>query len=189
LTQNKRQDNRIPGDARMDVLEHRLKTYLEIETVLNRFFDRLGYCLDHCIAAGQSPGLPTPACCKDRYYEKFDVDHPAFALLKSEREKRYGKPSEYHYTKRISPCEYHTILGCRLKTHKSPVCLGFFCRKGIDFLRTRHGILQYDYLGVYYALEWILTGDLTGKPLEDFKADCRNMLEKLTLSFKPTDGQ
>ncbi len=163
----------------MDVLEDRLRTYLEIEINLNRFFDRLGYCANQCAAINDTPTMPTPACCKDQYYKKFDVDHPAFELLKAQREKRYGEPEDYRATKRISPCEYHTISGCRLKSHKSPVCLGFMCRKSIDFLRSRFGIYEYDYLGLYYALEWILTGDLTGKPLEDFKAQCLRLLQKL----------
>jgi hypothetical protein len=37
----------------------------------------------------------------------------------------------------------------------------------------------YDYLGIYYALEWILTGDMSGKALEEFKAGCLNMVAKV----------
>jgi hypothetical protein len=160
-------------------LQSRLKIYLEIESILNRFFNRFGYCTEQCTEIQSAPNAPSPACCKGKYYKLFDVEHPAFALLKAEREKRYGAPGDYSYLKRISPCEYHTLSGCRLKTHKSPVCLGFMCRESIEFLRSRFCIFEYDYLGVYYALEWILTGDLAGKPLADFKALCLSMLQKL----------
>lgn len=45
-----------------------------------------------------------------------------------------------------------------LDSHKSPVCLAFLCRRGIDRLRAQFDIYFYDYLGLHYALEWILTG-------------------------------
>lgn len=169
------------GNLKMDQLQDRLNTYLEIESILNRFFEQFGYCSGQCPEIKSTPNEPSSACCKGKYYELFDVEHPAFTLLKAEREKHYGAPADYQNLKLISPCEYHTLSGCRLKTHKSPVCLGFMCRESIACLRNRHSIYEYDYLGVYYALEWILTGDLTGKPLADFKALCLNMLEKLNL--------
>ena len=163
----------------MDLYETYLKRYLDIESILNEFFENADYCLKYCILPSIDKMGPTPGCCKDRYYQKYDLDYPAFDLLKSEREVLYGTPDSTRWLKRISPCEYHTLSGCILKTHKSPICLSFFCRDGIDFLRNQYAIYTYDYLGMNYALEWILTGDLSGQPYEDFKGSCLRMLENL----------
>ena len=157
-----------------------LKKYLEIEFILNGFFDRFGYCITHCIRKSGRETLPNPGCCSAPYYKEYDLNHPAFALLKQEREKRYGKPEYFKNVKRISPCEYHTLNGCLLKTHKSPVCLGFMCKKSIYFLRDAYNIYKYDYLGINYALEWILTGDLPETDFKSFKSDCMNMLKKIS---------
>lgn len=169
----------------MDQYEIYLERYLEIESILNEVFRRTDYCLKFCILSAADNMHPTPGCCRDRYYQKYDIDHPTFELLKTRREILYGAPENTKWVKRISPCEYHTLSGCILKTHKSPICLSFFCRDGIDFLREKNGIYTYDYLGINYALEWILTGDLSGKAYEDFRADCISMVEKLSsLSVK-----
>lgn len=156
-----------------------VKRYLEIEGILNSFFLGLDYCLPHCIRQHVCGNAPSPGCCCGKYYKKYDLDHPAFELLRTQREKRYGGPWDFEYVKRISPCEYHTLNGCVLKTHKSPVCLSFMCRESIDFLRKRHGIRNYDYLGFYYALEWILTGVFSDAEFEAFKADCICMTEAI----------
>jgi hypothetical protein len=160
------------------IFEENLHKYLEIESVLNELFRETDFCLKRCIL---EPGrmFPNPGCCVDRYYQKYDLDHPAFELLKSRRELLFGTPEKFTRIKRISPCEYHTLKGCRLITHKSPICLSFFCREGIDHLRERHGVMAYDYLGVHYALEWILTGDMTGSQYAEFKASCLTMVEKI----------
>lgn len=164
----------------MDPIGISLERYLGIERILNELFHATRYCLNGCILKSGADYLPTPGCCKDRYYEKYDIDHPAFDRLTAEREALYGKPAERRWIKRISPCEYHTLQGCRLKTHKSPVCLGFFCRDGIDYFREQYHIITYDYLGIHYALEWILTGDLAGEAYEDFRAGCIDMVAKVT---------
>ena len=163
----------------MDRYGANLEKYLEIESILNDLFKNTDYCLNYCILAPQNGMGPNPGCCKDRYYSKYDLDHPAFDLLKTQRESLYGQPEDTKWIKRISPCEYHTLSGCVLKTHKSPICLSFFCRDGIDFLRERTHIFTYDYLGMNYALEWILTGDLSGKAYEEFKNSCLAMVQKL----------
>ncbi|MFO7963653.1 MAG: hypothetical protein R6U50_07020 [Desulfobacterales bacterium] len=156
-----------------------VKRYLEAEGLLSSFFSRFNYCIPYCIAPPGRARIPTPACCRKPYYKEYDTDHPAFELLRHQREKRYGRPEDFFYTKRISPCEYHTLHGCRLKTHKSPVCLSFMCRESISFLRESYRIFGYDYLGVYYALEWILTGTFTEEQFTAFKNTCIHMLEGL----------
>ena len=160
--------------------QRNLNRYLEIESNLNRIFTRFGYCLKHCIRVPDHGHVIHCGCCKGRYYKKYDLDHPAFGLLKTERERLYGKPEPGRHIKRISPCEYHTLNGCLLQTHKSPVCLGFLCRESIEALRSEHGIWEYDYLGMVHGLEWILTGDLSGKAFTEFHSLCRRIEEKLS---------
>lgn len=150
----------------MAAIEKNLRRYLEMEGVLNDFFSSLDFCLPRCIkhTIQKQGNHPVAACCKGRYHSICDLEHPSFVRLRQEREKRFGKPQDHTWTNPVSPCEYHNPLqGCLLTTHKSPICIAFFCRKGIDFLRSRYGIYTYDYLGVYYALEWILTGGLSEK--------------------------
>lgn len=149
----------------MNAFRENLKTYLEIEKILNEFFNEFHW-----------------GCCNDKYYKIHDLKHPAFELLRQEREKIYGKPPDLENSQGASSCEYRTPEGCRLKSHKSPTCLSFLCKESIDFLRERSQVFGYDYLGIYYALEWILTGDMLGKALEEFKAGCLNMVEKVISS-------
>lgn len=168
-------DIRRPKNAiyiAMADIEKNLIRYLKMESALNTFFACLDYCLPKCIQREmQTQGnRPVAACCKDRYHSICDLEHPAFERLRAEREKRYGRPRDHAWADPVSPCQYHNPLkGCLLTTHKSPICIAFFCRKGIDFLRSRYGIYAYDYLGVYYALEWILTGDLPEKTYHEFR--------------------
>ncbi len=167
------------------IFEENLHKYLEIESILNELFRETDYCVKHCILEPDHEKFPNPGCCVDRYYQKYDLDHPAFELLKTRRELLFGSPETLSRIKRISPCEYHTLAGCMLKTHKSPICLSFFCRQGIEWLRDRHGVMAYDYLGVHYALEWILTGDMKGSQYEEFKTSCLNMVEKINKTGLP----
>ena len=148
----------------MNPIDSNLARYLELELLLNEFFAAFNFCYDRCITLKrmQNSGLPVAACCMDRYYILFDLDHAAFERLRREREKLYGKPAEHVWLNPTSPCEYHDPeSGCILKSHKSPTCLAFLCRKAIDRLRTDFDIYFYDYLGVNYALEWVLTGILS----------------------------
>jgi hypothetical protein len=147
----------------MDDIERNLARYLEIEGLLNVFFASFNFCLDRCIVPSrmQNGDRPVAACCRDKYYVRFDLDHAAFERLREVRERLYGKPADHVWEKPVSPCEYHDPEnGCILKSHKSPICLAFFCRRAIDRLRMEFGIYFYDYLGMNYALEWILTGIL-----------------------------
>lgn len=166
----------------MDSIETNLHRYLETETRLNQFFSRFDYCLAQCIRPEleKNGHQPVAACCKNKYYVVCDLDHPAYDLLRVEREKRFGRPGDHVWKNPVSPCEYHDPLrGCILSTHKSPICLGFFCRKGIDWLRERFGVYAYDYLGIYYALEWILTGDLPEHQYLDFRKSIEKMIERV----------
>jgi len=53
------------------------------------------------------------------------------------------------------------------------------CRESIDFLRETYGIFAYDYLGVNYALEWILSGNFSEKQYLEFKDSIRDMITKV----------
>lgn len=166
----------------MDTVERRLTRYLETETLLNRFFSLFDYCLSHCVRpeVQKNANQPVAACCRNKYYTVCDLDHPAYERLRVEREKRFGRPQDYTWEKPVSPCEYHNPHeGCILRTHKSPICLAFFCRRGIDYLRERFGVYTYDYLGFYYALEWILTGDLPEDQYRDFRKSVEEMIERV----------
>jgi hypothetical protein len=153
-----------------DVIEANLKRYLEAEASLDDFFSVFDYCLSRCVAIAleKNGNRPVAACCTRKYYTLYDLDHPAFVRLRKEREQLYGRPQDYHWPDPVSACQYHDpYRGCVLKTHKSPICIAFLCRPAIDCLREEFGIYDYDYLGFYYALEWILTGDLAdGQYLE-----------------------
>ncbi len=112
------------------------------------------------------------------------MEHPVFEVLKAEREKLYGRPEDHSFKNPVSPCEYHNPkTGCVISTHKSPICLAFMCRESIDELRQKYNIFEYDYLGVNYALEWILTGDFSEKDYLEFTKSIINMKEKI-LSHK-----
>ena len=166
----------------MDTIGKRLNRYLETETLLNRFFSLFDYCLSHCVKPEleKNADQSFAACCKNKYYTVCDLENPAYDLLREEREMRFGKPENYTWENPVSPCEYHNpSAGCVLTTHKSPICLAFFCRKGIDHLRARFGIYTYDYLGFYYALEWILTGDLPEGQYIDFIKSIEEMIERI----------
>lgn len=165
----------------MDNAQENLNRFLEMEEILNRFFERFDFCLTGCVLPElkRTGGEPFAACCKDKYYKVYDLEHPAYDLLRDARESLYGKPDEIKETSLISPCEYHTNTGCLLKTHKSPICLAFMCRKSIDALRENHGIYTYDYLGFNYALEWILTGDMVGAAYDEFRQSCLDMIDTL----------
>ncbi len=165
----------------MNVAEKRVLRYLETEKMLNDFFDAFGYCFDRCIRVEieKNGGMPVSACCKNRYHCLYDLDDPAFGILRSERETLYGKPEDQVNPNPVSPCEYHGSSGCRLATHKSPICLAFMCRESIDALRENYGIFSYDYLGMNYALEWILTGDFSEKDYTDFKENIIRMTERI----------
>ena len=165
----------------MNAYADNLKIYIETEKILTEFFNEFNFCITHCIEKEQKadPRLTIIGCCKDKYYIIEDLDHPAYYLLRKEREALYGKPEDIKNSDRASPCEYHTPRGCLLKSHKSPICLSFLCPPSISFLRERYQLFEYDYLGIYYALEWILTGDLSGQALEEFQAGCLNMVEKI----------
>ena len=156
----------------MDVIERNLKRYLETEKLLNAFFAALDYCWPRCIRIEmqRNGNRPVAACCQNRYHSLCDLEHPAFERLRAEREKRFGKPEEHAWTHPVSPCQYHNPdKGCLLATHKSPICIAFLCREAIEFLRSCYGIFSYDYLGVYYALEWILTGDFSYEQYIEFR--------------------
>lgn len=162
--------------------EINLKRYLDTEGLLNRFFAAFDYCLSRCIqpALTANGNRPVAACCKKKYYMLYDLDHPAFERLRQERERLYGEPAQHHWVDPVSPCEYHNPrTGCLLATHKSPICLAFFCREGIDTLRSDYGIFTYDYLGVNYALEWILTGDFSDHHYREFRQSIVDMTEKV----------
>jgi hypothetical protein len=163
-------------------VEQNLARYLEIETLLNALFASFDFCLKHCITPqlAASGGQPVTACCQDKYYNLFDVGHEGFDHLRRERERQYGSPADHCHANAPSPCEYHDPQhGCILLTHKSPVCLSFLCRKAIDRLRSRFGIYFYDYLGILYALEWILTGNFPDKDYYELKQSIIEAIDKI----------
>jgi hypothetical protein len=166
----------------MNAIDHHLTRYLEIERLFDAFFASLNFCLTRCILPQRQRkrGGPVAACCQDRYYIWFDLNHAAFDRLREERERLYGKPIDHIRLGSVSPCEYHDPQnGCILKSHKSPTCLGFLCRRAIDHLRNEFDIYFYDYLGISYALEWILTGDLPDAEYYDLQNKIRDATARI----------
>lgn len=165
----------------MESARENLSRYLEIEEILNRFFGLFDFCLKECVLPEleRNKNQPFAACCKDKYYTVYDLDHPSFDLLREKREALYGKPGDIKDSSLVSPCEYHASKGCVLATCKSPICLAFMCRRSIDALRNDYGIYTYDYLGFNYALEWILTGDMSLPDYEEFRMSCLAMVQTL----------
>ena len=166
----------------MNAIESNLARYLELERLLNEFFSAFNFCYDRCLKQErmQNGGLPVAVCCGDKYYVLFDLVHPAFERLRRERERLYGKPWEHVRMNPVTPCEYHDPEnGCILKSHKSPTCLAFLCRKAIDRLRTEFDIYFYDYLGVNYALEWVLTGTLSEREYLELERDLLAAITKV----------
>lgn len=159
-----------------------VQRYLEIESLLHHFYTFFDYCAAVCIPGllALSGGTPVAACCKNRYYRIYDLEHPSFDLLRKEREALYGRPEDQKESSLVSPCEYHGEKGCRLKSHKSPVCLSFMCRPAIENLREKHNIFTYDYLGFNYALEWILSGDMGEREWENFRESLLEMIRKVS---------
>ena len=163
-------------------IETNLKRYLDTEGLLNHFFARFSYCASMCIkpAVARNGTEPVTACCGKKYYMRYDLDHPAFDLLRQERQRLYGKPEGRNRTDSDSPCEYHDPkAGCLLTTHKSPTCLAFLCPEAIQALRTKYGIYAYDYLGVSHALEWILTGDFPDHHFDAFRESILDMTKRV----------
>lgn len=167
----------------MNSPQENLRLYLHLEEILNDFFGLFNFCMESCIPEQARGFFPAMGCCKKPFYREYDLSDPGFDLLRTEREKRYGKPEDCFPYKRISPCEYHTPEGCRLLTHKSPVCLSFLCKEGVETLRKRYGIYDYDYLGIHYGLEWTLTGAFSGIGQRQFYQQIKTMYENL-LSVK-----
>ncbi|MDF1591203.1 MAG: hypothetical protein P1P89_06785 [Desulfobacterales bacterium] len=77
----------------MSDIETNLKRYLDTECLLNHFFARFDYCASMCIkpAVESSGGKSAAACCGKKYYKLYDLEHPAFELLRQERQRLYGK--------------------------------------------------------------------------------------------------
>jgi len=152
--------------------------YLELERILNIFCSNFDYCLPYCIKQQIEEKGVAIGCCQNKYYKKYDQDLPSYEILKKLREEIYGKPLEYEHIKTPSPCEYHTPEGCVLKTHKSPICNAFFCPEAIEHLREKYLIFNYDYLGIYYGLEWTLDGTFSKTQYEDFRNELIITAEK-----------
>ncbi|MDY0133215.1 MAG: hypothetical protein RBR53_11175 [Desulforegulaceae bacterium] len=156
------------------------KRYIELEKVLNLFCKNFDYCYPFCIKKELETSEIAVGCCKNKYYKKYDLDILSYEILKTEREKIYGPPSNYEHIKTLSPCEYHSPSGCVLKTHKSPVCNAFFCPESIEFLRKKYNIFNCDYLGIYYGLEWTLDGTFSEKQYLEFKTELIEMNKKIS---------
>jgi hypothetical protein len=172
----------------MNPVESNLARYLKLERLLNDFFAAFNFCYDRCVTPKrrQNGGLPVAVCCMDKFHVLFDLEHAAYEQLRREREQLYGKPCEQNWINPVSSCEYHDPEnGCILKSHKSPTCIAFLCRKAIDRLRTEFDIYFYDYLGVTYALEWVLTGILSEREYRELENDIRTAIAKIKKQSGP----
>jgi hypothetical protein len=163
----------------MGDIEQNIERYLKAERILVQLFAALGFCRDECapFASAALGGRPVALCCTQRYYSLNDLAHPAFDLLRAERERIFGNPESHRWSNAVSPCEYHDPgKGCLLTSHKSPTCIAYLCPAVIEHLREYYGIYAYDFMGVYYALEWILTGQLEEPRYLEFMESIAGMI-------------
>lgn len=96
------------------------KKYLELESLLNKLFNKTNFCINHCINK-----WATTWCCNKNYFNDFYVD------FNHKRIKLYNNPIRWNKI-----CWYHTPTWCKLNTHKSPICLWFICSPYINYLKS-----------------------------------------------------
>lgn len=105
-------------------MEKSFDKYLEIENLLNKFFDKYNFCVTSCtMNRTQKEWI---GCCTKDYFNDF------FDKFNEKRVEIYWKAQV-----NTSKCWYHCSTGCKLKTHKAPICLWFICSEFTDYLKDK----------------------------------------------------
>jgi hypothetical protein len=164
----------------------RLEDYLECEGLLKEFFSELDFCYNECISQEYSLYDDSlrgdVGCCPANSHScvrSEEVDSRMMELLRSERVKRYGLPinTETPLKKGGQPCRYHTLKGCTLESHMSPVCVTFVCSELEAHLIKRD--VHYSFPTLRKHTEGILNGFLCEREIDILKSQLRGFKAKI----------
>ncbi len=164
--------------------EQRLKVYLEIEILLNDFFEKAKFCENNCINKKYSmssnliPGKI--GCCDQDYFEYLSEFDEKFPLLRKKRLEKYGIPKiNNEKTFRGPVCRYHSNAGCVLKDYKPIPCLSWICNNFKSYLFEKYSI---DYLPyeIKSFLENILLDKISKQEISKFINKIKSMTNKLS---------
>lgn len=103
------------------IMINKYSKYLEIEKLLNKFFWIWNFCIENCIKQWNNYW-----CCTKSFFNDFNIE------FNEERKQYY-----WIANKSRAKCWYLWPKWCKLKTHKSPICLWFVCTKYHDFLKSK----------------------------------------------------
>lgn len=140
----------------MDGSSKALQRYLELEAVLRNFFDEMAP--DFCKNIAQNHNCYPRLCCSRTGIGYHYGD--AYKELNKARIEKYGK-GDLDRT-----CVYLTDEGCRLATHKPPLCIAHACDPLVNALKEKG--IDYDRLKVESLLEEVLN-DVTYAKLREGK--------------------
>lgn len=153
-------------------INEQINLYLQFEERLNQLFTKINFCIPNCVSkpgslysiAIQGEVDGNLGCCikQAHDYGARTIPTEIFAEFIFQRIKKYGPPK-----KSIGVCGYHTDTGCKLKTHKPPVCVAYTCPSLHFELEDKFGIhMRWDF--VAQELEAIIAGQIELKELKQF---------------------
>jgi len=168
--------------------ERRLNQYLECETLLQKFFELVGYCREEC--APNAEGIErTFGCCLGEYYHTDRLFHPeaasALELLEQRRVRKYGAPRATTKIEVINmkPCGYHTQEGCALQDHRPPYCISYACNRLVNYILQEFRI-DFDSANIHHSLIRMLSGAVDDQEFEKFKVQLQTMLNEAMTFFQ-----
>lgn len=147
-----------------------LSDYLEIESLLNTLFNKANYC--NSINCSMMAGNEFIGCCTNDFFDEEDtLSLNDLLKLNTERIRIYGLPANNEQ------CGYHTKQGCKLKTHKGPLCLTHACHNLLRNLKQKE--INYDPQITYFYLIGALNNLLKEDELINFKKYLKESATKL----------
>ncbi|MBN1924141.1 MAG: hypothetical protein JW791_05295 [Nanoarchaeota archaeon] len=151
-----------------------IKDYLECESLLLKMFKNLDFCFKSCSTTNKH-GFMSLCTDNSNYYDIYMDKDTVGEVSKefiAERVSIYGKP-----VNQTPKCGYLGEKGCRLETHRGPMCTGFACYPLEAHLRFVY-FINYDTDEMIQSLSNVLTGKMTGKDLNNFKKELKLWVEK-----------
>jgi len=157
-----------------------LKKYLHLEQLIEEFFQLVNYCYPKCVK--KQRGKTKAGCCARNYYIFHPVylHSPAVRLFQLMRTAKYGIPTNTEATLSdgYQACNYHEPTGCILNDYKSPLCISFFCDKGIKWLQKKHKI-TFDAGNIQKLMYDILMDKITDKEYSELELRLQANLTKI----------
>lgn len=170
-----------------------LKEYLECESLLGKFFNKVNYCGTNCVNLDEGKYFVrcfsskggvyirgnVGCCLNDQFNTHSDqLSKDDLDLLNQQRIEKYDEPKNkgedvLHFGK---PCGYHTNNGCILKDHKGPVCLAYICESYMNHLKKEFGI-EYNIEKTYILMENLLARKVNHAQLQEFKSEIKKFSE------------